>query len=113
MNYQERFEKRNIINLTNVFLQLLFLPIIIYVPALAMNQVSGVDLHLVGAIVCVICVFYTLVGGIKAVVHTDAYQITIMFISVVVVALIGSINFGGPVKVFERAMEGGRIDFFK
>lgn len=94
-------------------MQLLFLPIIIYVPALAMNQVSGINLHLVGGVVCVICVFYTLVGGIKAVVHTDAWQITIMFISVVVVALLGSINFGGPAKVFERAMEGGRIEFFK
>lgn len=91
----------------------MFLPIIIYVPALAMNQVSGIDIHLIGGIVCIICVFYTLVGGIKAVVHTDAWQIIIMFISVVVVTIIGSYNLGGPVKVFERAFEGGRIDFFK
>lgn len=89
------------------------MPIIIYVPALAMNQVSGIDLHLIGGIVCVICVFYTLVGGIKAVVHTDAWQIIIMFISVVVVVLIGTIHLGGPVNVFEKATEGGRISFFK
>lgn len=54
----------------------MFLPIIIYVPSLAFNQVTGVDLHIVGAVVCVVCVFYTLVGGIKAVVSTDSFQVT-------------------------------------
>lgn len=78
-----------------------------------MNQVSGINLHLIGGVVCIICVFYTLVGGIKAVVHTDAWQIIIMFISVVVVVIIGSIHLDGPVKVFERANEGGRIEFLK
>lgn len=78
-----------------------------------MNQVSGIDLHLVGGVVCIICVFYTLVGGIKAVVATDAWQICIMFVSVVVVAVIGSYNHGGPVKIFEKAFEGGRIEFFE
>lgn len=78
-----------------------------------MNQVSGLDLHLIGAIVCVICVFYTLIGGIKAVVHTDAWQIAIMFISVVVVTIIGTVHLGGPEKVFDRAMQGGRIQFLK
>jgi solute carrier family 5 (sodium-coupled monocarboxylate transporter), member 8/12 len=78
-----------------------------------MNQVSGIDIHLIGGIVTVICVFYTLIGGIKAVVHTDAWQIIIMFISVVVVTLIGTWNMGGFEKVFDRAMEGGRIEFFK
>lgn len=96
-----------------LFFKLLFLPIIIYVPALAMNQVSGIDLHLVGGIVCIICVFYTLVGGIKAVVATDAWQISIMFLSVVVVVILGTFNFGGPAKVIEKAFEGGRIEFFK
>lgn len=78
-----------------------------------MNQVSGIDLHLIGGIVCIICVFYTLVGGIKAVVHTDAWQIIIMFISVLVVVLIGSFHLGGPAKVIERAVQGGRIEFFE
>lgn len=93
--------------------QLLFLPIIIYVPALAMNQVSGINIHLIGGIVCIICVFYTLVGGIKAVVCTDAWQIIIMFISVVVVTIIGTFHLGGPAAVFDRAFEGGRIEFLK
>ena len=93
--------------------QLLFLPIIVYVPALAFNQVTGVDLHLIGAIVCVICVFYTMIGGIKAVVHTDAWQICIMFISVVLVAVLGTVQLKGPTVVFNRAIEGNRLELFK
>lgn len=78
-----------------------------------MNQVSGVNLHLIGGIVTIICIFYTLVGGIKAVVHTDAWQIIIMFLSVVVVTLIGTFTMGGFEEVMRIATEGGRIEFFK
>jgi hypothetical protein len=36
-----------------------------------------------------------------------------MFLSVLVVVFIGTWNLGGPSKVFDRAFEGGRIDFIK
>lgn len=69
-------------------------------------------MHLVGVIVCTICIFYTLIGGIKAVVHTDAWQIIIMFVSVIVVTAMGTFYIGGPSVVFDRAIEGGRLVFF-
>ncbi|XP_040169792.1 sodium-coupled monocarboxylate transporter 1-like [Anopheles arabiensis] len=92
--------------------QMLFLPMIIYVPALAFNQVTGLNLYMIGAIVSLVCIFYTLLGGIKAVVFTDAWQVVVMFISVVVVVIIGTIAVGGLDVIWERSMEGGRIDFF-
>lgn len=36
-----------------------------------------------------------------------------MFISVVVVTVLGTRALGGFQKVFERASEGGRVQFFK
>lgn len=45
--------------------QILFLPIVLYVPALAFNQVTGANIYLISIIVCVVCVFYTFIGGIK------------------------------------------------
>lgn len=92
--------------------EILFLPIIIYVPALAFNQVTGANIHLIGGIVCVVCIFYTLIGGIKAVVHTDAWQVMVMFMSVCVVAALGTFALGGLDEVFRRATEGGRVDLF-
>ncbi|KAJ8951880.1 hypothetical protein NQ318_019856, partial [Aromia moschata] len=38
---------------------LLYIPIVIYVPALAFSQVTGINLHLVTPVVCVVCIFYT------------------------------------------------------
>lgn len=103
---------RSIASVMFVLDELFFLPMIIYVPALAFNQVTGFNLYIIGAIVCVVCIFYTLLGGIKAVVFTDAWQVVVMFISVVIVVVLGTITLGDPGIIWKRAEMGGRIDFF-
>ncbi|XP_052892482.1 sodium-coupled monocarboxylate transporter 1-like [Anopheles moucheti] len=103
---------RSMASVMFVINQMLFLPMVIYVPALAFNQVTGFNLYVIGAIVCVVCIFYTLLGGIKAVVFTDAWQVVVMFVSVVVVVIIGTIALGGPGVIWDRSIDGGRIDFF-
>lgn len=40
-------------------LQLLYIPLVIYVPALAFNQVTGINLHAIAILVCAVCIFYT------------------------------------------------------
>ncbi|XP_046812060.1 sodium-coupled monocarboxylate transporter 1-like [Lucilia cuprina] len=40
---------------------LIWLPIVIYVPALAFNQVTGVNIHIITPVVCLVCIFYTCV----------------------------------------------------
>lgn len=88
--------------------------------------VSGAQIHVVGVIVCLICVFYTILvswlvllcgscfckllqGGIKAVVYTDTWQTLVMFFSVTVVVVLGVVYIGGFDVIFDRAFEGGRI----
>uniref|UniRef100_A0A4W6E0Q1 Solute carrier family 5 member 8 n=1 Tax=Lates calcarifer TaxID=8187 RepID=A0A4W6E0Q1_LATCA len=68
---------------------ILYTGIVIYAPALALNQVTGMDLW--GAVIStgVVCTFYcTMVcGGLKAVVWTDVIQLGVMlagFLSVIV-----------------------------
>lgn len=92
------------------FFQIGYLPIVIYVPALAFNQVTGVDVHIITPIVCVICVFYTSVGGIKAVVWTDVVQIFSMFGALLLVAVKGSYDLGGMGVVFQKAIDTERIE---
>ncbi|XP_031637399.1 sodium-coupled monocarboxylate transporter 1 [Contarinia nasturtii] len=87
-----------------------YLPIVIYVPALAFNQVTGVNVHIITPIVCVICVFYTCAGGIKAVVWTDVIQTISMFGALVIVAVKGTSNVGGSNVVFTEAWNSGRIE---
>ncbi|XP_001600571.1 sodium-coupled monocarboxylate transporter 1 [Nasonia vitripennis] len=91
---------------------LLYIPLVIYVPALAFNQVTGVNLHAIASVVCAVCIFYTTLGGLKAVVWTDAIQTIVMFGGVIVVALLGTARAGGWSEVWRRNLETGRIEFF-
>nr|CAD7438392.1 unnamed protein product [Timema bartmani] len=71
---------------------LLYIPIVIYVPALAFNQVSG--------------------GGLKAVVWTDFLQSFVTVGSSLSVIVIGLWRLGGPQVVWQRSYEGGRLELF-
>ncbi|XP_069691678.1 sodium-coupled monocarboxylate transporter 1-like [Periplaneta americana] len=92
--------------------QVLHTPVVLYVPALAFSQVSGVDLHMITPVVCAICIFYTTLGGLKAVVWTDTLQQIIMMGSSVVVVILGIIAVGGLDVMWQRNLEGDRIEFF-
>ncbi|XP_012280871.1 sodium-coupled monocarboxylate transporter 1 [Orussus abietinus] len=87
-----------------------WLPIVIYVPALAFNQVTGVNVHIVTPFVCIVCIFYTCVGGLRAVVWTDFVQAFIMFGAMLLVAIKGTSDLGGLQVVINRNLESGRIE---
>ncbi|XP_046396600.1 sodium-coupled monocarboxylate transporter 1-like [Ischnura elegans] len=91
---------------------LLYIPIVMYVPALALNQVTGVNLHLITPLVSLVCIFYTSLGGLKAVVWTDALQTAMMFLSTGTVVVLGTHAVGGLSTVWKRSEDSGRIEFF-
>ncbi|KAJ9592042.1 hypothetical protein L9F63_001421, partial [Diploptera punctata] len=92
------------------FFQMLWLPIVIYVPALAFNQVTGINVHIITPAVCIVCIFYTCVGGLKAVVWTDVVQTLIMFAAMILVMVKGTIDIGGLGVVWNRNYDSGRIE---
>ncbi|XP_075146357.1 sodium-dependent multivitamin transporter [Haematobia irritans] len=108
-----RFNRKTRQIQTVAFMTTLFLmlPVFIFIPALAFSQVTGLNIHLINTIVCAICVFYTMFGGIKAVVWTDVVQAAIMVISVTLVCILGVIKVGGFAEVFHIAQEGRRLHF--
>jgi Na+/proline symporter len=83
------------------------------VPALALSQVSGINLHIITCVTSMICIFYTTVGGLKAVVWTDTLQFILMIGGVVCVTVLGLIATGGFENVWETSDAGGRLIFFK
>ncbi|XP_039947507.1 sodium-coupled monocarboxylate transporter 1-like isoform X2 [Bactrocera tryoni] len=109
---EKRYNKRTRQLVTSTFIlnAFLLLPVIIFIPALAFAQVTGLNIHVVNGVVCSICVFYTMLGGIKAVVWTDVLQGGVMLLSVILVGILGTMKTGGLSKVFEYASEGGRLD---
>ncbi|XP_034118320.1 sodium-coupled monocarboxylate transporter 1 [Drosophila albomicans] len=93
-----------------IMASLLWLPIVIYVPAIAFNQATGVNIHIVTPCVCVVCIFYTCIGGLKAVVWTDVIQTLIMFGAMALVLIKGTLDIGGPSVVWQRAKQTQRIE---
>ncbi|ERL91853.1 hypothetical protein D910_09178 [Dendroctonus ponderosae] len=97
------------LNLTSTY-EITWLPLVIYVPALAFNQVTDINVHLITPVVCLICIFYTSMGGIRAVVWTDVIQIAIMTGAIILVSVKGTLDIGGIANVIERNLESGRIE---
>ncbi|XP_026316074.1 sodium-coupled monocarboxylate transporter 1-like isoform X2 [Hyposmocoma kahamanoa] len=91
---------------------MLYIPIVIYVPALAFSQVTGINLHYITPIVCIVCIFYTTLGGLKAVVWTDTLQTVLMYFGVVFVLAYGTWRLGGIGNVININKEGDRLEFF-
>ncbi|CAA9999191.1 unnamed protein product [Nesidiocoris tenuis] len=109
-----RFDQkiRKFASLLFAMFQMMYIPIVIYGPALAMNQVTGVNVHLITPIVCMICIFYTTIGGLKAVVWADTIQTVMMAGSMLTVAGLGVARAGGVGAVIEAARQGDRLEFF-
>ncbi|GAB1864998.1 Sodium-coupled monocarboxylate transporter 1 [Camponotus japonicus] len=108
-----RFDRnvRILVSFIFVFDAILYQSIVIYVPALALNQVSGINIYLIGSIVCLVCVFYTVLGGIRAVVWTDALQVGVMIAGAITVAALGTYQLGGMSEIWNKAVDAGRIQF--
>lgn len=54
----------------------LYMAIVVYAPALALAQVTGFNVYLSVSLICFVCMFYTTLGGMKAVLWTDALQVS-------------------------------------
>ncbi|XP_015417696.1 PREDICTED: sodium/iodide cotransporter, partial [Myotis davidii] len=88
----------------------LYTGIVIYAPALILNQVTGLDIW--GSLLStgVICTLYTTVGGMKAVIWTDVFQVVVMLAGFWVVLVRGIMLVGGPRQVFKLAQNHSRIN---
>lgn len=90
----------------------IYVPLIIYVPALAFSQATSIDLHLIAPLICIVCIFYTTIGGLKAVVWADTVQMTVTVGSLFAVLILGIRAVGGITEIWDIANEGGRIVFW-
>ncbi|KAI5625727.1 sodium/iodide cotransporter, partial [Silurus asotus] len=90
---------------------LLYTGIVILAPALILNQATGLNMWASLISTGLICTFYTSLGGMKAVVWTDVFQVAVMFLGFVFIFVHGTVLAGGPANVLEIASNGSRINF--
>ncbi|XP_053402515.1 sodium-coupled monocarboxylate transporter 1-like [Mercenaria mercenaria] len=87
----------------------LYMGVVLYAPAIALNQVMGIDILVSILLIGAICTFYTAVGGLKAVMWTDAFQMIIVFAGVVAVVWKGTTEIGGFDVVWQLAKNGSKL----
>ncbi|KAJ4942739.1 hypothetical protein JOQ06_005253 [Pogonophryne albipinna] len=90
---------------------LLYTGIVIYAPSLILNQATGLNLWVSLFSTGIICTLYTTMGGMKAVIWTDVFQIIVMLAGFIAIFIHGTVLVGGPSVVMEIAKNGSRINF--
>jgi SSS family transporter len=96
------------------FLFLLFqlgrISIVLYLPALALATVSSVDLYLCILLMGLLCIVYTVMGGMEAVIWTDVVQaIVLMGGAILSIVLIAMRVDGGFSGIFRTAAANGKF----
>lgn len=111
---EKRFSKlvRTLASITFSIQMILYMSIVLYAPSLALSQVTGIRVWTSVLSIGVVCTFYTTIGGIKAVIWTDLFQVLMMFAAMFAVAIKGIADEGGIEKVWMTNYNGSRIEFF-
>ncbi len=92
------------------FMQLGRMAVVLYLPALALAAVTGLDHRACIVTMGVLCTVYTVAGGIEAVVWTDVFQAVVLVGGAVLcVAVVVAGIEGGPARVLEVAAADGKF----
>ncbi|RUS90993.1 hypothetical protein EGW08_001210 [Elysia chlorotica] len=89
-----------------------YMGIVLFGPAVALEAVTGYPLWNSIVVIAGVSVIYTAIGGLKAVIWTDVFQALVMFSGIFSILIKGTIDVGGPKKVWDIASAGGRMNFF-
>ncbi|KAM6123143.1 sodium-dependent multivitamin transporter [Pterocles gutturalis] len=95
--------------ITFIFQMVIYMGVVLYAPALALNAVTGFDLWSAVLTMGLVCTLYTTLGGLKAVIWTDVFQTLVMFAGQVAVIAVGAQRVGGMARVWHLAEQEGKI----
>ncbi|XP_013117905.1 putative sodium-dependent multivitamin transporter [Stomoxys calcitrans] len=90
---------------------ILYMGIVLYAPALALEAVTGISKVAAILAIGVVCTFYSTVGGMKAVLITDVFQSILMFAAIYAVIIVSAIKAGGLKEIWSVAAENERLNF--
>lgn len=110
-----RFQSRSVRLISSMLGMLTYawyMGIVLFGPAVALEAVTGFPQWMSIAIICLVAVVYTSLGGMKAVIWTDVFQATVMLAGVLAILIKGTVDVGGPAQVWHLAERGGRLNFW-
>ena len=87
--------------------------VVMFLPSIALNVVTGIDIYLCIGLMGIISLVYTMMGGIEAVIWTDVMQVIVLLggalLSVVLITLAIDGGFG---TIVETAAENHKLNLF-
>lgn len=90
---------------------LLWLALVAYAPALALEQVTGLPLWFTILCTGVLTTFYTTLGGMKAVIWTDIVQFFVLFGGLIIILFVAIAQVpGGIAGVWNVSRAAGKLD---
>ncbi|XP_060807064.1 sodium-coupled monocarboxylate transporter 2 [Amyelois transitella] len=93
--------------------QLLNLAVTVYTPTVALHAVLHVPHWASAAVLTVVTIAFNLLGGLAAAIRADVIQTLTMVLVSAAFIIQGTVKAGGPQKVMEDNIDGGRLQFFK
>lgn len=84
--------------------------VVVYLPALALSAVTGIDVHVCILLMGVLCIVYTVLGGVEAVIWSDVLQAVVLLGGAVLILLAcaGGVE-GGFGELLQRASDADRL----
>ena len=110
---EERFNMkvRLLGSITFMLMQLARMGVVLYLPAIAIASVTGMNIYVCIGIMGLFCTVYTVMGGIEAVIWTDVIQVVVLLGGAIMCIVVAAINTdGGMVEIIEK---GSALHKFK
>lgn len=84
--------------------------VVLFLPAIALNVVSGIDIYLCIGMMGIFSLVYTMLGGIEAVIWTDALQVIVLLGGAVLALILISQGVdGGITEIISKGMADGKF----
>lgn len=95
-----------------VLFQLARMGIVVYLPALALSTVVGIDIYMAIVIMGILAVVYTVMGGIEAVIWTDVIQVIVLIGGLILGLIYIAVDIGDVGYIFSTAYEDSKFQLF-
>ncbi len=87
--------------------------VVLFLPAIAINVVTGIDIYVCILSMGILSLLYTLVGGIEAVIWTDAMQVVVLMGGAILCLVLMTMHIeGGFSQIIDTAVEHHKFNVF-
>ena len=110
---EQRFNAtiRVICSVSFILFQIGKMGIVLFLPAIALNIVTGIDIFLCIGLMGVLSIVYTAIGGIEAVVWTDALQVGVLMGGAIAIVCIAASHVeGGFTGIVQEGLADSKFD---